>query len=342
VGAAIARGPGTPQQERLDCARGNHSSLGPLALCLCDPKTRTGTALDGRPHACLRCRREACSKVPSTCRRDRVPQRPLRRCAPVSLDEPAAPCAMGRRYRPGRVAVRCRQPVPSDPSPRWAPPLAGPASLRAVAISVRGVAVRGVECQCDASLQPASRPPCALAAAPRLSMRSGRCTTAVHARRRHLCSSPLRGATQPARCGRRPLGPGGASHAATTDVEAPGYCKRAISSAAKPITPQPSHAHGPALVACRQWLWACDPNRDQGSASLGPPSAGNYRRRSESQSRAWQRRKRPSLWMAACLSCMRHMRLLFSQAAALPAVFDGDAAPHLCPGGRGWKNAGTD
>jgi hypothetical protein len=147
-----------------------------------------------------------------------------------------------------------------------------------------------------------------------------------------------------AQCGRRPLGPGGASHAATTDVEASGYCKRAISSAAKPITPtpQPSQAHGPALLACRQWLWACDPNRDQGSASLGSPSAGNYRRRSESQSRAWQRRKRPSLWMAACLSCMRHMELLFSQAAALPAVFDGDAAPHLCPGGRGWKNAGTD
>jgi hypothetical protein len=179
VGAAIARGPGTPQQERLDCARGNHSSLGPLALCLCDPKTRTGTALDGRPHACLRCRREACSKVPSTCRRDRVPQRPLRRCAPVSLDEPAAPCAMGRRYRPGRVAVRCRQPVPSDPSPRWAPPLVGPASLRTVAISVWGVAVRGVGCQCDASLQPASRPPCALAAAPRLSMRVAG-TSALH------------------------------------------------------------------------------------------------------------------------------------------------------------------
>jgi hypothetical protein len=140
---------------------------------------------------------------------------------------------------------------------------------------------------------------------PRCSRRRGRrailsrrCITATAACRRrrmrpvvaallHLCA--LRRPCQTVRCWRGPLG--WASHAARTDVEASGYCKRAISSAAKLTT------HTSTFRTLPSWAMAASvplsgfglatQTATMASASCGAQSAGlKYRQCSESQPRA--------------------------------------------------------
>jgi hypothetical protein len=132
------------------------------------------------------------------------------------------------------------------------------------------------------------------------------------------------------RCWRGPLC--WASHAARTDVEASGYCKRAISSAAKLTT------HTSTFGTLRSWAMAASvPLSGFGLATQTATTASTsavpsqlvleYRQCSESPPRAWQRSLCSSV--GPCLSRSRYMELLFTGHCGRPLRLPPWAIAHM-------------